>query len=62
MNTMPAKSEIRGDDLRITIERNADGWEVRQELNSLVVHLQRFTDWHRVERAVQAFEQAKRIR
>jgi hypothetical protein len=30
----------------------ADGWEMRVEEDSAVVRRQRFTDWHRVERAL----------
>lgn len=28
-----------------------DGWEVREERDSAVIHQARYTDWHRVERA-----------
>jgi hypothetical protein len=30
----------------------ADGWEMRVEEDSAVLRCQRFTDWHRVERAI----------
>jgi hypothetical protein len=30
----------------------ADGWEMRVEQDSAIVRRQRFTDWHRVERAL----------
>ena len=30
----------------------ADGWEMRIEQDSAIVRRQRFTDWHRVERAL----------
>jgi len=30
----------------------ADGWEMRVEEDHTVVRRQRFTDWHRVERAL----------
>jgi hypothetical protein len=34
------------------VEAGADGWEVRVEQDSEVVRSVRYTDWHRVERAV----------
>ena len=30
----------------------ADGWEMRVEEDSAIVRRKRFTDWHRVERAL----------
>jgi hypothetical protein len=35
---------------------HADGWEVRVEEDSRVLRRSQYTDWHRVERAVAAFE------
>jgi hypothetical protein len=32
--------------------QGAEGWEMRIEEDSAVVRRQRFTDWHRVERAL----------
>jgi len=32
------------------------GWEVREEVDSQVVRLARYFDWHRVERAQREFE------
>ena len=32
--------------------QGADGWEMRVEEDHTVVRRQRFTDWHRVERAL----------
>ncbi len=34
--------------------RRADGWEVRIEQDSHVVRHTRYTDWHRLERALDA--------
>jgi hypothetical protein len=34
----------------------AEGWEVRVEEDSRVLRRNRYTDWHRVERALAAFE------
>ena len=41
---------------RFTIDQiQPGGWEVREEQDSQVVRLTRYTDWHRVERARRAF-------
>jgi hypothetical protein len=34
----------------------ADGWEVREEENSVLVRTVRYADWHRVERARMVIE------
>ena len=36
---------------RYTIAETAAGWVVRQELDSQVIRLVQYHDWHRVERA-----------
>jgi hypothetical protein len=36
-------------------ERGADGWEVREEQDDLVLKRVCYTDWHRVERALGIF-------
>jgi hypothetical protein len=36
-------------------EAGGDGWEVRVEQDSHVVRRVCYTDWHRVERALQVF-------
>ncbi len=41
---------------RVTVTRGAVGWDVREELDSEVVRQTRYTDWHRVERAIRAFD------
>ena len=41
----------------ITATENS-GWEVREEQNSRLVSCQRYTDWHRVERAQMGFAHA----
>jgi hypothetical protein len=41
---------------RLTIVRVDDAWEIREEHNHRLVHVVRYTDWHRVERVVQLFE------
>ncbi|HJR59537.1 MAG TPA: hypothetical protein VJ813_09070 [Vicinamibacterales bacterium] len=42
---------------RFTVSvRRAMGWEVRVEQDSEVVRQARYTDWHRLERAIGALE------
>jgi hypothetical protein len=43
---------------QITVTRRDNGWEVRETRDSTLVRAQQYSDWHRVERAVQAFERA----
>ena len=41
---------------RFTITRGALGWDVKEERDSQVVRTVTYTDWHRVERAIQVFQ------
>ena len=41
---------------RVVVTRGLAGWDVREERDSRVVRQSTYTDWHRVERAVQTFE------
>jgi len=41
---------------RVVVTRGLVGWDVREEQDSRVVRQVTYTDWHRVERAMQAFE------
>ena len=41
---------------RFTITRSEIGWQVREELDSETVRVSKYTDWHRVERAMDAFD------
>ena len=41
---------------RVTITRSEAGWVVREERDDRVVRDVNYTDWHRVERALQMFE------
>ena len=51
-----AKSLQKADSRRrYTIQTTADGWEVREELDSEVVAAKHYQDWHRVERSRRAF-------
>ena len=40
----------------MTVTRSEAGWEVREEQDDRVVRDIKYTDWHRVERAIQMFE------
>ena len=41
---------------RVTITRSQAGWDVRQERDDTVVRRVNYSDWHRVERALQLFD------
>ncbi|MEO8481310.1 MAG: hypothetical protein ABI634_03820 [Acidobacteriota bacterium] len=41
---------------RVIVTRGVVGWDVREEHDSRVVRQTTYQDWHRVERAMQAFE------
>jgi hypothetical protein len=43
---------------RVTITRSVNGWDLREERDNRVVRKVNYTDWHRVERALQVFELA----
>jgi len=45
---------------RVTITRSDAGWVVREERDDRVVRDINYTDWHRVERAIQMFELTNR--
>jgi hypothetical protein len=42
---------------RFTVDTTPDGWEVRIEEDSAVVTCSRFSDWHRVERALNSISE-----
>ena len=44
---------------RITLTKSLTGWDVREERDDTVVKRAHYTDWHRVERAIQVFELKK---
>jgi hypothetical protein len=53
---MFAKSIRKADHVRrYTIKATQTGWEVRQEQDSKIVRQACYHDWHRVERAREAF-------
>lgn len=41
---------------RVTVTHADHGWEVREEREGEVVRRVTYTDWHRVERALQVFD------
>lgn len=41
---------------RVTVTRADDGWLFKEEDNTQLVREITYTDWHRVERAIRAFE------
>ena len=43
-------------DNRIIVVRQQVGWEVREEQGTLLLRSAKVTDWHRVERTMQAFK------
>lgn len=40
----------------LEVTSSAQGWEVRETRDSAIVRTRRYSDWHRVERAVHVFE------
>ena len=44
---------------RVTIFRSREGWNVQEERDDQVVRRVSYTDWHRVERVILAFEMAR---
>jgi len=45
---------------RVVVTRSEIGWDVREERDDRLVRRVNYQDWHRVERAVQAFELSRR--
>ena len=41
---------------RVIVRRHPAGWEVSEEVEDRVVRRVNYTDWHRVERALQMFQ------
>lgn len=44
---------------RVTITRSTVGWDLREERDNHIVRRTNYTDWHRVERALQVIELAE---
>jgi hypothetical protein len=56
MQTLTSEYTHAGHVNRFTITKGGTGWDVRQERDDAVVKRVNYTDWHRVERAIQVFE------
>jgi hypothetical protein len=41
---------------RVIVTRTPKGWDFKEERDNTVIREKTYTDWHRVERAVQEFE------
>jgi len=44
---------------RVTVQRSREGWDIREERDDQVVRRVSYTDWHRVERLILAFEMSR---
>lgn len=56
-DTMVTLEQVQdGRTKRVIVTRGTVGWDVREEHDSRVVRQTTYQDWHRVERAMQAFE------
>ena len=42
---------------RVTVIRSVVGWEIREERGGELIRSSKYTDWHRVERAMRVHEQ-----
>ena len=47
---------------RFTVTRSPQGWHIREEHDTTVVRSRHLDDWHRVERAIQTFEQSRPVK
>jgi hypothetical protein len=54
MFTTPMIRAIQG--RRFSVTMTPEGWAVREEQDDRIVRAVTYTDWHRVERALLAFE------
>ncbi len=46
----------RGHTYRLLVTQAIAGWDIKEEQDSVVVHVGHHDDWHRVERALRVFE------
>lgn len=42
--------------VHLSVEQSTTGWDVREDLDTITVHLEHHNDWHRVERAMDRLE------
>ena len=54
--TVDRQISSEGHMVRLAVEQTSDGWNVREELDSITVQLKHYGDWHRVDRAVRVLE------
>lgn len=50
------EQKVYGHTRRATVTRVQDGWIFKEEADTRLVRQVTYTDWHRVERAMRAFE------
>jgi hypothetical protein len=48
--------------IRLAVEQTGKGWNVEEQRDSSIVHVEHHTDWHRVERAMRRLETEARRR
>jgi len=54
--TLTLEQSAQGHTRRATVTRAHEGWLYREEADARLVRQVTYTDWHRVERAIRAFE------
>jgi hypothetical protein len=54
-NELPGRPPSRS----VTVTRTGAGWEVREEYQEQVVRSVTYSDWHRVERAMELFRRQR---
>lgn len=47
---------VNGHTIHLGVEPTTSGWDVREECDSALVHVEHHDDWHRVERAMDLLE------
>ncbi len=46
--------------VRLAVEEKRYGWDVREECDTRLVHVEHHDDWHRIERAMRLLEMEAR--
>ena len=54
-NELPGRTPSRS----VTVRRTGAGWEVREEYQEQVIRSVTYSDWHRVERAMELFRRQR---
>ena len=47
---------VNGHTIHLGVEQTRNGWDVKEELDSALVHVEHHDDWHRVERPMEILE------